>query len=122
LISNAVKYSGKSRQIEVSAQIIRKSRPRRWPKRRQTEVQIRVEDHGIGIEPAERAGIFEPFKRGAAAAAAQIPGNGLGLYLVRRIVAAHGGEVRVQSAPGRGSVFTIHLPAPFEKVDSDNTK
>jgi signal transduction histidine kinase len=122
LISNAVKYSGKSRQIEVSAQVIRKSRPRRWPKRRRIEVQIRVEDHGIGIEPAERAGIFEPFKRGAAAAAAQIPGNGLGLYLVRRIVAAHGGEVGVQSAPGRGSVFTIHLPAPFEEVHSDNTK
>jgi len=67
-------------------------------------------------------GIFEPFKRGAAAAAAQIPGNGLGLYLVRRIVAAHGGEVTVQSAPGQGSVFTLHLPAPLEKVHSDNTK
>ena len=120
LISNAVKYSGESRQIEVSAQIIRKPRP--WPKRRQTEVQIRVEDHGIGIAPAERTSIFEPFKRGAAAAAAQIPGNGLGLYLVRRIVSAHGGEVTVQSAPGQGSVFTLHLPAPSENVHSNNTK
>jgi signal transduction histidine kinase len=122
LISNAVKYSGESRQIEVDAQIVRKPRPKPWPKRRRTEVQIRVEDHGIGIEPADLAGIFEPFKRGAAAAAAQIPGNGLGLYIVRRIAAAHGGEVTVQSAPGQGSVFTLRLPAPFEKVRSDNTK
>jgi signal transduction histidine kinase len=120
LISNAVKYSGKSRQIEVSAQVIRKSRPRRRPKRRRTVVQICVEDHGIGIEPAERSDIFEPFRRGAAAATAQIPGNGLGLYLVRRVVAAHGGKVTVQSAPGQGSVFTLRLPAPVEIVD--NTK
>src|SRR6266540_56687 len=122
LISNAVKYSGESRQIEVSAQVIRKPRLKPWPMSRQTEVQIRVEDHGIGIEPAERTIIFEPFKRGAAAAAAQIPGNGLGLYLVRRIVSAHGGEVTVQNAPGQGSVFTLHLPAPSENVHSNNTK
>jgi two-component system sensor histidine kinase SenX3 len=122
LISNAVKYSGESRLIEVGAQIIRKPPSSRWLKRRQTEVQIRVEDYGIGIEPAERAGIFEPFQRGAAAVAAQIPGNGLGLYLVRRIITAHGGEVTVQSVPAQGSVFTLHLPIRSEKIHSDNTK
>jgi signal transduction histidine kinase len=122
MISNAVKYSGESRLIEVGAQIIRNPPSSRWLKRRQAEVQIRVEDQGIGIEPAERVGIFEPFKRGAAAVAAQIPGSGLGLYLVRRIITAHGGEVTVQSAPAQGSVFTLHLPIPSEKIHSDNTK
>lgn len=107
LISNAVKYSGESRQIEVGARLV----PAHsfWP--RQTVVQISVEDHGIGIERGELTSIFEPFKRGAAAAAAQIPGNGLGLYLVRRIITAHGGKVTVESVPGQGSIFTLHLPA-----------
>ncbi|MBO0720284.1 MAG: ATP-binding protein, partial [Blastocatellia bacterium] len=115
LISNAVKYSGDSRQIEVGAEFMSKTRPGFWSrlraKGRQSEVRIRIEDRGIGIDPAERKGIFAPFKRGAAAVAAQIPGNGLGLYLVRRIALAHGGEITVQSAPGQGSTFTLHLPA-----------
>jgi two-component system, OmpR family, sensor histidine kinase SenX3 len=111
LIINAVKYGGESRQLEIGCQLIRRPRTKPWTRRRGDEVQISVEDHGIGIEPGERKRIFEPFKRGAAAASAQIPGSGLGLYLVRRIVAAHGGEVTVQSVPGHGSIFTLHLPA-----------
>jgi two-component system, OmpR family, sensor histidine kinase SenX3 len=111
LIINAVKYSGESRQLEIGCQIIQRPRPKPWTRHRQAEVQISVVDHGIGIEPGERNRIFEPFQRGAAAAAAQIPGNGLGLYLVRRIVAAHSGEITVQSVPGQGSIFALHLPA-----------
>ncbi|HZS09362.1 MAG TPA: ATP-binding protein [Blastocatellia bacterium] len=74
------------------------------------ELQLTVEDQGVGIDPDELKNIFEPFSRGASAVSAQIPGNGLGLYLVRRIAEAHGGKVTVRSAPGRGSAFTLHLP------------
>jgi signal transduction histidine kinase len=74
-------------------------------------VLISVEDHGIGIEPADLPNIFEPFFRGRPAVAAQIHGSGLGLAMAREAVVAMGGEIRVKSVPGKGSVFTIHLPA-----------
>ena len=70
-----------------------------------------VADRGIGISPQDLPHIFESFYRGAEVAAAQIHGNGLGLSLVKHIVAAHGGRVTVESRPGEGSRFTIHLPA-----------
>lgn len=107
LLSNAMKYSNGSRAIEIRvvAQFGRHGE----------ELQITVADQGIGIEPEELAELFEPFKRGAAAVAAQIPGNGLGLYLVKRIIAAHNGRISVKSAPGNGSAFTIHLPVIFRR-------
>jgi two-component system sensor histidine kinase SenX3 len=76
------------------------------------EVRIRVADRGIGVPESERRRIFEPFYRGHEAVAAQIRGNGLGLSLVRRIAAAHGGDVSVESVHGEGSCFTLRLAAP----------
>jgi signal transduction histidine kinase len=69
-----------------------------------------VSDRGPGIDAAERRRIFEPFVRGRAAAAARVPGNGLGLSIVRRVVEGHGGRVEVNSLPGGGACFTIRLP------------
>jgi signal transduction histidine kinase len=74
------------------------------------EVQIAVEDRGLGIAPADLPHVFEPFYRGAEAQSRQIRGNGLGLSIVRSIVEAHGGHVTVTSSPGKGSLFTVHLP------------
>jgi len=74
------------------------------------EVRISVEDRGGGIEPADQVEIFEPFSRGRAAVEAQIPGSGLGLSLVRSAAEAHRGSVTLVSEPGRGSIFTLHLP------------
>jgi two-component system sensor histidine kinase SenX3 len=74
-------------------------------------VEIVVSDRGIGIAAADHHRIFDPFYRTPAVVAAQIQGAGLGLSLVKRIVEAHGGRVSVASAPGRGSTFTVALPA-----------
>jgi signal transduction histidine kinase len=102
LIDNAMKYSGDNRWIGVRAQTAGGAK---------SELRITVSDRGLGIPAEELKHIFEPFWRGSEATAAQIHGNGLGLNLVRNIVNAHGGNVSVQSAPGKGSSFTLTLPA-----------
>jgi signal transduction histidine kinase len=102
LLSNAMKYSGDSRWIELGAGPIETANGE--------EAQIRVSDRGLGIAPSEQERVFEPFYRGKEAQAAQIRGNGLGLSLVKHIVAAHGGRVSVESIVGQGSTFILHLP------------
>lgn len=98
LLTNAMKYSGQSREIDL---------------RLGTEngrAVIQVTDRGIGIDPREQARVFEKFYRVATRENQLIPGTGLGLALVEHIVKAHGGRVEVHSAPGQGSTFSIHLP------------
>jgi two-component system phosphate regulon sensor histidine kinase PhoR len=71
---------------------------------------IRVRDRGIGIPAGEQKEIFRKFVRGSAAKARGVKGSGIGLAMVRHIVTAHGGEIRLQSEPGKGSAFTILIP------------
>jgi signal transduction histidine kinase len=78
-------------------------------------VDIRVIDHGIGIPPAEQREIFRKFVRGSASQASSVKGTGIGLALVDHIVSAHGGEIRLESTPGRGSTFTVLLPLRREE-------
>jgi len=114
LLTNAMKYGGQSRWIGLSAQT--KDAPH------ETEVRITIEDKGHGISPSDLPHIFEPFRRGREAVAAQIYGSGLGLSLVKRIVEAHNGRISVESAHGHGSSFTLHLPATMivRNVDDNN--
>jgi signal transduction histidine kinase len=65
----------------------------------------------MGIPAAEQRSIFQKFVRGSAAIAANVKGTGVGLTMVSHVLRAHGGEVRVASAAGEGSTFTILLPA-----------
>ena len=101
LVENALKYDEGGRWLAVRAGLDENGRG----------IRISIEDHGEGIAPSELAHVFEPFFRGRQARAAQVRGFGLGLALARRLVEDHGGRLRVDSAPGRGTAFTIHLPA-----------
>jgi signal transduction histidine kinase len=103
LISNAIKYSGESRWIGLRA--------RRGNGQRGIEVQITVTDRGLGIPEEDLPHIGEPFFRGRDVLDAQIRGSGLGLSLVRHIVEAHDGRLTIESSRGRGSAFTLHIPA-----------
>jgi len=102
LITNAVKYGGDARWMRITAKA-------NDGNGRYDEVQITVEDKGMGIGASELRRIFEPFYRSRSAAAAQIHGTGLGLSLARDIAAAMGGRLTVTSEPGKGSCFTLYL-------------
>jgi signal transduction histidine kinase len=73
-------------------------------------VKLEVQDRGIGIPLNEQEKIFEKFYRCGDHLVHNVKGSGLGLSLVRHIVRAHGGDVLVESAPDKGSKFTIALP------------
>jgi PAS domain S-box-containing protein len=105
LLGNALKYgAGKPIELRVSSDGGR--------------AQLVVRDHGIGIEPEHVARIFDRFER--AVSSRSYGGLGLGLYIVRQIVEAHGGAIRVSSEPGAGSLFVVELPIEVtDAVDRD---
>ncbi len=109
LISNAVKYGGKARWVRVSARVEPGTAGSRY-------VIFAVEDRGLGINSDDRKHIFEAFYRGRDAISQQIQGSGLGLNLVQRIAEAHGGKVGVTTEPGKGSTFTLALPALHDRA------
>jgi len=98
LVNNALKYSQDRKFIGVNVF------------RDNGAVKLEVVDHGIGIPEDEQSKIFEKFYRVGDPLVHNTKGSGLGLSLVRHVVTAHGGQVLVDSAPGRGSKFTIRLP------------
>ena len=102
LFENALKYAARAKWLSVTACAAQDRKGR--------EVQITVADRGPGIAPKDLPHIFEPFYRGQSAIAATTSGAGLGLCLVERNLRALGGSVTVQSAPGDGTSFTLHLP------------
>jgi signal transduction histidine kinase len=104
LLTNAMKYSGQSREIELRLC------------RQNGSAVVQVADRGIGIPADERKRIFERFYRVRLPEHQAVAGTGLGLALVAHIANAHGGGVDVQSRPGEGSVFSIHLPVHAHTV------
>lgn len=111
LLSNAYKYGGQPRRIEISASM------------RDRVVEITVRDNGKGIARNEHKRIFEKFYRIDDLLSRQQEGSGLGLSIVQHVMKAHRGRVEVDSAPGKGSAFTLVLPldaprpAPTPDVD-----
>lgn len=97
LISNALKYSPAHEPVDVELVVD------------SGDAVICVKDRGAGISEEEQRVVFEPFRR-SARTTATVPGLGLGLFVVQRIVDAHGGHIEVKSAPGRGSTFKVRFP------------
>jgi PAS domain S-box-containing protein len=94
LISNGIKYgAGTPVHVRVAST--------------EQETRLLVADEGPGMEEVDRERVFGQFER---AASINVPGMGLGLWIVRRIVEAHGGSVALETAPGKGAAFTVRLP------------
>ena len=98
LLSNAVKYSDRDPEIRIEGFSSGNN------------VIISIADNGIGIGKTDQKHIFDKFYRAPTGNIHKFKGLGLGLYYVRKIAEAHGGEVSVSSKPGRGSIFRITLP------------
>jgi len=98
LISNAIKYSPEGGLIRLGGRV------------EPDEVQVYVSDEGIGIPATDQERIFDRFARVDNSLTRQTPGAGLGLFLVKAVIEAHGGRVWVQSRPGQGSTFSFTLP------------
>lgn len=98
LIANAIKYSPKSKRIDISVATT------------ENEVLIAIKDYGIGIEEKDQAKIFERFFRVEGQNEKYFSGFGIGLFLAHNIISRHGGKILLQSEPDQGSVFTMHLP------------
>jgi signal transduction histidine kinase len=106
LIDNAIKYSGETKQLSITT------------KTQGADLSIAIADHGMGIPRAEQQKIFEKFYRVGNGLVHDVKGSGLGLSLVKHIVAAHKGTVSVESDVGKGSRFTILLPLA-RKADAE---
>lgn len=102
LVNNAIKYSSSEKYLAVNLY------------RQNGSVKLDVVDHGIGIARNEQHKIFDKFYRVCDPMMHENKGSGLGLSLVEHIVKAHGGEVSVESTPGKGSKFTVTLPLNLE--------
>jgi len=98
LISNAIKYSPDGGQITVGGSIV------------DGQAAVYVRDQGVGLTESEQERIFERFYRVDGALSRRTQGTGLGLYLAKAIVEAHGGKLSVTSQPGQGSTFTFTIP------------
>jgi signal transduction histidine kinase len=99
LVENALKYAPAPSPVELAV------------KRQHDTVVLHVRDHGPGVAPGEREGIFELFRRGSAAPLASVSGSGIGLAMVRLLMERMGGTAQVADAPGGGADFQLLLPA-----------
>jgi len=108
LVSNAMKYSPERRDIEVQVE------------RLDGYGVVRVRDHGIGIPARFQRRIFQKFYRIQTDAGTGPQGTGLGLAIVDHVMRGHGGFVRVDSEPGRGSAFTLHFPLYAGETHGDH--
>ena len=110
LVNNAIKYSPEGGEVAVRARRLDDS-----------QVEVRVSDQGVGIPEQHLEKIFARFHRGDDRTSRQASGTGIGLYLVKHLVEAHGGRIKVESKVGEGSTFTFTLPlTPPQAADEED--
>ncbi|HMA35493.1 MAG TPA: ATP-binding protein [Chloroflexia bacterium] len=102
LLNNAVKYSPAGGRITLTSDLL------------SDEVILHISDEGIGVPEAERQRIFSRFARLNSRVVRQMKGVGLGLYIARAIITAHGGRIWVNAAPGGGAQFSFSLPRQYK--------
>ncbi|WP_347346224.1 ATP-binding protein [Microbacterium sp.] len=110
LVANAIAHSPRGAQVGVGVRFA------------DGIVEIAVTDHGPGIPESEQQRVFERFYRSDEARSRRTGGTGLGLSIVKHAVQRHGGEVQLWSRPGRGSTFTLRLPATADGADRSAKK
>jgi len=98
LLSNAVKYCDKDPEISIEGIA------------GDNNISIKISDNGIGISKSDQKHVFDKFYRATSGNIHKYKGLGLGLYYVKKIATAHGGDVTVSSKPGKGSIFTVRIP------------
>jgi signal transduction histidine kinase len=108
LLGNALKYSAPEMPIQVTLTM------------NGAEVEVRVADHGVGVPEDERSRLFTPFYR--ASSAGNVPGNGLGLHISRRLAERQGGRLWLEASSGAGSVFTLALPVAVDDGSASPAK
>lgn len=102
LLSNAIKYTPEGGRVDVRLGV------------EGAHAVLSVEDTGIGIAPDDQGRVFERFYRVDKARSRQLGGTGLGLSIVKHVALAHGGNISLKSAPGRGSTFRVQIPLARE--------
>jgi len=100
LIGNAIKYTPNGQRVDVVLQVTDRA------------VEIAVADTGIGIDPADQPRVFDKFYRAASDSVQAVAGSGLGLAIAREVARLHGGDIQLESEPGKGSTFVVQLPKP----------
>jgi signal transduction histidine kinase/CheY-like chemotaxis protein/HAMP domain-containing protein len=134
LLSNAIKFSPDEGSVTVTARRVERAEVEHWdgdseitlrlplPDGEFAEfLEISVEDQGIGIKRKDTPRLFQPFSQVDASLSRRYEGTGLGLVMVMRMAALHGGTVAVASEPGQGSRFTVWLPWRESLVTADDT-
>jgi signal transduction histidine kinase len=98
LLSNAVKFTPKGGRVDVDARLLN------------GHLEVSVKDTGVGIGEQNQQAVFEQFRQVGRQESGKQEGTGLGLALTRRFVELHGGTIKLESEPGKGSTFSFSLP------------
>jgi len=111
LVANALKYGGEPRWIGVGVQLTESLYP----------ITITIQDRGPGIAADDLPNIFDPFYQGRSPGGAKSRGAGLGLSLTKDMIAAMDGNITVETNPGKGTTFTLHLRGAGTQARSDES-
>jgi signal transduction histidine kinase len=108
LIDNAIYYSKPGGTIKVELYL------------KNEEIIFKVKDNGIGVPASEQKGLFEKFYRASNARKVRPDGTGLGLFMIKKVILAHGGNIIFESKENKGSIFGFSMPIKHRKVESES--